>query len=200
MCGSRAAWKRRGCRRRKACRRKRNRDWKCTRAITTRSCPRSGSLRKDFAPAPTAGRGAKTELSDRFVSGDPLHAVTFPVLQLDLQVGHLAHAADLLLDVEQGSLDAQFLFEMIVLLAPGLVVEHHEIAFDVDGGPDNLHIELLGVNIVAHQNALHHPENSQFLERHTATAPSARGAANESSVTLRQACGKTEIRDSGLGS
>ena len=38
-----------------------------------------------------------------------------------------------------------------------MVVENLEITFDVDGGTDHLYVELLGVNVVARQNTLHHP-------------------------------------------
>ena len=50
--------------------------------------------------------------------------------------------------------------------AGGVVIENMKLAFDINGGPDDLDIEFLRVNIVAHENALYDPQKSEFLEGH----------------------------------
>jgi hypothetical protein len=100
------------------------------------------------------------------VFGDPLHATAFPIPQFHFQIGDLTEAANLLFDVEKSAFEAQIGFEVIIFPLAGLVIENVELAFDVNGGPYDLDIEFLRVNIVAHENALYDPQKPEFLEGH----------------------------------
>jgi hypothetical protein len=101
-----------------------------------------------------------------FVLCDPLHATAFPIPQFHFQISDFTQAADLLFDVEKSSFETQIGFEAVFLSLAGLVVEHVEFAFNVNGGAYNLDIEFLRVNVVAHENALYDPQKSEFLEGH----------------------------------
>ncbi len=74
--------------------------------------------------------------------------------------------ADLLLDVQQGAGDFQVAFDRVVPFLS--VLEDLEFAIEIDRATDDLDIELLGVDVITNEDALHHPQDSQFFESHVA--------------------------------